>query len=366
MDNDSAPAHWSLSPVSRTTVGTSGSDAAQVLWSVTDAILLSNRTLVVANDGTDQLRFYSESGEHVRDVGRTGSGPAEFQRLDGLWRLPGDTLAVFDTFLRRVTWFTSEGEYVAETTLSLPVAYRRLRLLWPSRTQGFLVQADVPPPANVTDVHHQFRDSVAVLAFESTGNFLREVLRHPDELLDVRVRDVGSGHVRIPYPVHFSPRALAIADSAGIWITDATDYGIARYGLDGQLSLIARRRFAPVAVQPQDVAALLADARRRYEGRSPAEIRREMGLLEGSPAAAVFSVFDRILLDRRGNLWVGPVGDSIDTAYTWDVFDPGGHLIANIIIPATLTPTDVGSDYFVGSWRDTLGVEYVSVYRLEK
>jgi hypothetical protein len=355
-----------LSSIPVATVGTSGGDTTQVLWSVSDALLLGDRTLVVANDGTDQLRFYSEFGEHVRDIARSGSGPAEFQRLAAMWRLESDTLAAFDALLRRVTWFAPDGDYLAETTLSMPAAYRRLRVLWPSRSQGFLVQAEIPLPADVTEVEHQFRDSVAVLLFDSAGRFLREVLRHPDELLDVRLRDVGSGHARIPYPVHFSPRALAVADSTGIWMADAIDYAIARYGLDGQLTLIARRRFEPVAVQREDVAALLTDARRRYQGRSPAEIRREMGLLEGSPAAALFPAFERLLLDGQRNLWVGPVRDGRNPGSRWDVFDSAGRLIADVIIPPTLTPTDVGSEHLVGSWRDALGVEYVSVYRLEK
>lgn len=73
-----------------------------------------------------------------------------------------------------------------------------------------------------------------------------------------------------------------------------------------------------------------------------------------------------MLRDRAGNLWVGPVRDGGDAGSTWNVIDAGGRLVADVMLPATLTPTDIGSDYLVGSWRDTLDVEYVSVYRLEK
>jgi hypothetical protein len=333
---------------------------------VVDAVRLQDRTLVIANGGTQQLRFYTEAGEHLRDAGHRGNGPGEFQSLARLWRLSGDTIAVFDRVQRRVTWFGPDAAYGGAVTLALPSPYRRLRVLWPSRRRGFLAQAEVREPPVPPRADIQFRDSVAVLAFDSAGGFLREVLRHPDELLDVRLRDVGASHVRAPFPVHFSPQAVATGDSTGVWITDATRYEIARYDLNGRHSLLLRRRSEPVAVRSQDVVELLQRARRRLQGRSPAEIRREMGLLEGSPAAIVFPVFDRVHIDAQENLWVGPVRDAEDFGNRWDVFDSTGRLIADVVLPVALTPTDMGVDYVVGYWKDTLDVEYVSVYGLRK
>jgi hypothetical protein len=366
VDNHAPPAHWTLSSSPITKVGTVGNDSTQVLWGVVDAVLLQDRTLVVANGGTQQLRFYTEAGDHLRDAGRRGNGPGEFQSLARLWRLSGDTIAVFDRVQRRVTWFGPDAAYGGEVTLALPSPYRRLRVLWPSRRRGFLARAEVREPPVPPGADIQFRDSVAILAFDSAGGFLREVLRHPDELLDVGLRDVGAGHVRVPFPVHFSPQALATADSNGIWISDATRYEIAQYNLNGRLSLLMRRALEPVAVRPEDVVELLQHARRRLEGRAPAEIRREMGLLEGSPAASAFPVFDRVHLDAHENLWVGPVRGAAHFGNRWDVFDTTGRLIADVVLPVALTPTDMGVDYVVGYWKDMLDVEYVSVYGLRK
>jgi len=207
---------------------------------------------------------------------------------------------------------------------------------------------------------------VAILAFDSAGGLLGEVLRYPDELLNVRLRDVGASHVRVPVPVHYSPQALATAGSKGIWISDATHYEIARYNPNGGLSLLIRRALEPVAVRPEDVVELLQHARRRLQGRTPTEIGREIGLLEASPAASVFPVFDRVHLDAQENLWVGPVRGAAQSGNRWDVFDPTGRLIADVVLPVALTPTDMGIDYLVGYWKDTLDVEYVSVYGLRK
>lgn len=45
------------------------------------AVQLSDGRLVLANGGTNELRFYDEAERHLFSVGRTGNGPGEFTDL---------------------------------------------------------------------------------------------------------------------------------------------------------------------------------------------------------------------------------------------------------------------------------------------
>ena len=50
----------------------------------------------------------------------------------------------------------------------------------------------------------------------------------------------------------------------------------------------------------------------------------------------------------------------------WSVFDTGGRWLGDLTPPQGLRITEVGEDYLMGNWADTLGVQQVHVYGLEK
>jgi hypothetical protein len=48
------------------------------------------------------------------------------------------------------------------------------------------------------------------------------------------------------------------------------------------------------------------------------------------------------------------------------VFDPDGRWLGDLDLPRGLRVDEIGADYIAGVERDTLGVEYVKVYRVVK
>ena len=67
--------------------------------------------IVIAQQQTNELRFFSADGEPLGRLGRRGEGPAEFMQL---WRLGwmADTLYAYDFSLRRFTLIDDDLEYV--------------------------------------------------------------------------------------------------------------------------------------------------------------------------------------------------------------------------------------------------------------
>lgn len=73
--------------------------------------LLSDGSIVVANGGSQELRFFNASGEWIRSVGRSGSGPGEFNSLGWLQVGAADSLRTYDWGHLRVQVFSQDGQF---------------------------------------------------------------------------------------------------------------------------------------------------------------------------------------------------------------------------------------------------------------
>jgi len=79
--------------------------------------LLSDGGIVVANGDSQELRFFSASGEWIRSVGRAGSGPGEFTSLGWLQVGTADSIRTYDWGQLRVQAIDA---YVAATVADAP------------------------------------------------------------------------------------------------------------------------------------------------------------------------------------------------------------------------------------------------------
>ena len=105
---------WQVGDSPVVQIGSLEEEAEYQLHEVSDALRLSDGRIVVASEGTNDLRFYSSHGAFLRSVGGTGEGPGEFRGLVALERLPADSLLAYDQRLRRVSEHI--GEELAEGT----------------------------------------------------------------------------------------------------------------------------------------------------------------------------------------------------------------------------------------------------------
>jgi hypothetical protein len=67
---------WLVPETARVTIGVIGGDPAYELFRPRAAFRLSDGRIVIANSGTQELRYYDASGRHVMSVGGRGGGPS--------------------------------------------------------------------------------------------------------------------------------------------------------------------------------------------------------------------------------------------------------------------------------------------------
>jgi hypothetical protein len=102
-------------------VGESPSDTTDQLHAVTAAVWLGRDKRLLLADSRSRLRLYDEAGRFVRAIGSEGRGPGEFVQIDWLAPYRGDSVAVYDGALRRMTILDGSGRFSRSLELQPPV-----------------------------------------------------------------------------------------------------------------------------------------------------------------------------------------------------------------------------------------------------
>ncbi len=101
---------WRLSEEPLLTIGAvEGADEYQ-LYRVRSALRLPDGRIVIANSGTNELRFYGHGGTHLFTRGGEGGGPGEFRSM-GEMSILGDSLFIYDFGQMRMTVYSTTGEF---------------------------------------------------------------------------------------------------------------------------------------------------------------------------------------------------------------------------------------------------------------
>lgn len=101
---------WRVSEVLR--IGTVSGDPDYQFGVITTLVVQSDGTMVAADRLGQHLKFFSAAGEHVRTVGKPGSGPREFGPGLAVGRARGDTLLVMDWSNIQAHWLAPDGTWL--------------------------------------------------------------------------------------------------------------------------------------------------------------------------------------------------------------------------------------------------------------
>ncbi len=363
---------WQLAPVPEIRIGTMEGDSAYQFYHIRFAGRLSDGRIVAADDSRE-VRWYTANGIFRSAVGRPGGGPGEFGLIGGVLITPADTIVVYDPRRQRVTWLSPEQEYVRDVSLrELP---RGTTTLLAQTVDGRLALAtSVTPFAEVRPGITYSRDTLSVFLL-SAGGQLETVKKTPGKDSGVWAEFSGgrperSAAIGLP----FAHLAFAVATADHFAIVDGKLNEVRFYDWNGSIELISRR-------PDLDAIALTEDDRRRYvaeavkgaSGGSGPASRSVMeenarNQVDALPPGRMMPAFDAILSDSEGGMWLRDfVPRWVDKKTdAWTVINPLGRVERRIVVPADIALTHVGQDYVTGVVRDSLLVEYVVVYRLEK
>jgi hypothetical protein len=339
-------------------IGAVDGEAAYQFTQIAGMGFLPDGGVVVGDGGSQELRFFSPEGLHLRTVGRRGEGPGEFLDLSKVGVSPAGEVWAYDFSLRRLTWFDGKGEMTRLVSLAMepptlnavgPLSDGTFLLmqLWGSRqvsqaaTEGFR------------------RDPLAWVTFDETGALVDTLGTFPGRELFI-FEENGRGVMSTP---PFARNSIGTARGDRVVVGDQKAFEFQELSASGELLRIIRIPGRVEEVTPQALAGYIES---RLVGAPPEQHPSIRQSLEAMPTPETKPAYGGMLLDVLGNLWVSEWTHSPDLPRWWTVFAREGQWLGQVEAPERFYPWLIGEDWVLGVERDALDVEYVVLYPLER
>ncbi len=163
----------------------------------------------------------------------------------------------------------------------------------------------------------------------------------------------------------FAPTASFAAADSTVWYGDGEHYELREIALDGRTLRLVRlnRPRSPV----QWVDRHLYDRAVTLKVKDTERDTAMQTTLDSSVYADTFPMFDQIMVDDLGNVWVRNYQwVDLGTGKSWTVFDTEGRFLGEVTTPTILELHQIGADYILGRMRDPVGREAVYTFELLK
>lgn len=325
------------------------------------AVDARDRVWILEGQAKD-LRIFDREGRHVRTIGRAGGGPGEFAQPWGVVLDRHGHAWVPDGGNARYTRFDTAGALVEERP-------REVRMFGPFAggvlADGRFVDMDVaagdPPESPLMAMAGLGRNAPilrTVFMIDSMAAAVDETFRIPLATRSIEpfsVRHSRGGTMVLGVP--FAPRVIWRFDPDGaVWWGESHEYRLVRQTLAGDTTMIIEREHVPIPVTGEDIEAWDSMQTR---------FREAGGRIDHSRIPSAKPVFEHLLVDDAGYLWVDVVHDGEGRRY--DVFDAEGRYLGRVSAPDGLQTFPwpiIRGDRMYAVVRDSLDVPFVTRLRI--
>jgi 6-bladed beta-propeller len=344
---------------------------------VVSVLATATRGVAVFDAQVPALRLFDSTGAFVRNIGRKGGGPGEFDQVNGIAGLPDGRIVVWDATGARLNTYSDTGAFLETWRVPFSGHFGQ-NMLWSDDAGRVLAWAVLE-----RDSVDFSRGTRGVIVFDNAGNVVDSlpypVWRAQPPSLIAKSPD-GRGASSYSFP--FWPHSVATVSPHGGFVSGPGDpYVLYFTHREGAKPVRVDRDFSPVPVS----------ATERSERRAMVEsgLRRTDPIWSWtvSDIPANKPAYEQLTVALDGRVWVelstpavaippaelppirpGQEGQPRITTTTptlYDVFSPQGRLLGRVEFPRRVTMrTARGNDVYAIK-RDSLDVQYVVRYRVE-
>ena len=345
---------WRIGSEPAASIGVLEGEEPYMLHYVMDATKLPDGRIVVANNGSHELRVFNAVGTHLATWGGRGEGPGEFLELWRVERWPGDSIAAWYAPRLGMSVFDADGNYG--------------RTFWLEEVGERFTFGAPATDGSVLAIHNpEGGDTLVVQLRDAEGRVRSSFGTHPGS---EPYRTTVDGRRMLYWKIlGREPVWAPWGDRVAIGHTQR--YEIKAFRADGSLERIVRRDLVRRVPTQADIEADI-EKRLPIYGLSEAEanaVRAEaMPRYEGVPVADHLPAFGSIMIDEVSHLWIEEYESPTDDfpMRLWTVFDPEGRVLGFFETPKDWRIHEIGEDYILVGVRDELDVEIIQVWPLER
>jgi hypothetical protein len=334
-------------------VGPESERSEAELFRVAGTLQLRDGRLAILNRGSKEILIVDPEGE-IKRIGTEGEGPGEFREPIALHLFRGDSIAVWDWALHRLTILSPDGSYarsfnptpamanptghfgVIDAGRSIVIAFQEVRI---PEGSAFTPQAVLLLRYSADGL---VEDTVGTFPYGRTG------------IIDAERRLLGS-------PL-FEPRTSFATDGDRFYV--ATGPTAEVQVLDATLALIRLIRW-----QPQDRRVTQSDAEtfraERLEGVSDALLPIMRLRYEAVPVSEEFPSVAALLADDDDGIWIQEYQRPGSDEQTWLGYDSQGGFRCIVTLPRQLQVMQFREGSLAAVDVDELGTESVVVLTVD-
>ena len=350
-DPHRVPAAFTISDQPLFVVGQMEGEPQYLLSRVVGAMALSGGSTVVANGGTNELRFYDSKGKWQKSEGREGGGPGEYEYLRALGRCRAGGFVAFDLHWQ-LNAYDLTGKFQEKSALRAPDGISPYNLACDER--GHIAILGWGHPTQAIPIGFYTARDRLVLA-SGDGTITKDF---GQRLVSERI---GTEHGSMPHP---AGRATLFAiQNDVLYVGSGERFELELYDLNGALHTLVHGPAVLLKTTDSLKNAYTEWALSRVSAERRPAYRNDMAKWEW-PAA--LPAYTKLVVDDYGIAWLRAFELDPRKPETWSLLDPDRGYLGDVALGPGVSLLEAGRDYLLVLRRDSLDVESVVKLRLNR
>lgn len=315
-----------------------------------EGVWLPDGRIVVLDDGALQIHVFGPDGDHLRSLGRRGSGPGEFESMTTI-SVVGDSIYVYDRSRARLSVFHASDGFARSVLVSAgqegPPPFEA-RAIGADRIAAYQWRV----ASSLGDDRRLQHRRAWLSVLDAEG----EVLREPGSFARTYSGVHPEGAV-VPRP--YATRAVLAACDGGVVTADGHRFRLGVRGPGGELEEEIRWPANREPVDRAELDSLRAHWRERYPEYVDLIFAGEL-LPDRRPA------IEDVRCGGSGRLWAGRFEPFYAPVRRWWLLDRDARPVGHLRLPPKTRILAADGDRLLLVERDELDVESVTVRRVRE